>query len=81
VNWNPTPDPFFKNFFMETIGLEKVLPETMSQGIYEDDHDLHFGKKEIKQLFEVSIKKKSVQEPHAISISPLGDFQLLAGIA
>jgi len=53
----------------------------MSQGIYEDDHDLHFGKKEIKQLFEVSIKKKSVQEPHAISISPLGDFQLLAGIA
>jgi len=81
VNWNPTPDPFFKNFFMETIGLEKVLPETMSQGIYEDDHDLHSGKKEIKQLFEVSIKKKSVQEPHAISISPLGDFQLLAGIA
>ena len=27
VNYNPTPDPFFKNFFMETIGLEKVLPD------------------------------------------------------
>ena len=50
---NHNPFPFLKNFFFDTLGLNKP-PGTNLEG----DDPAQFGKKEIKQLFEVSIKRK-----------------------
>jgi len=56
------------------MGMEKVFSDKFNQGIYEDKHEYEFGKKDIKQLFEVIIKKNKARKPHSFSISALGDF-------
>ena len=58
---NHNPFPFLKNFFFDTLGLDKA-PEYSDQIDLEGDDSVQFGKKEIKQLFEVSIKRKKTSD-------------------
>jgi len=62
--------------------MNKVLPDQVNQEIYSDDKHLENGKKEIKHLLTVSIKKPSVKqvEPQEIFLSPMGEMTLLAGL-
>lgn len=34
VNYNPTPDPFFKKFVMDQIGMNKILPDKLNKEVY-----------------------------------------------
>ena len=59
-NKNPVPEPFFKKFVLEAIGLERVMPDKMQQVIFDDNYKSKSIKYDIKQLFEVSIKNEQL---------------------
>jgi hypothetical protein len=61
-NYNPSPDPYFKRFLKDKIGITKWIPETLQKKVFAEENPTE-AKKTMFDLFEVNIEKKFTYSP------------------
>ena len=61
-NYNPSPDPYFKRFLKDKIGITKWIPETLQKQVFAEENP-SAARKTMFDLFEVKIEKKFTYTP------------------